>query len=98
MYNEKSTETERRERLEDLLKRKATDEDSDDEIPDDEQINEMLSRNEEEFKAFEAMDAERYEIERKMYKHFKHPKEIDGKWVNYRLTTVDEVPEWVRVD
>lgn len=53
MYNEKSTESERRERIEDLLKRKATDDDSDDEIPDDEQVNEMLSRNEDEFKIFE---------------------------------------------
>ena len=46
MYNDKSTDSERRERLEDLLKKRATDSDSDDEIPDDEQINEMLARSE----------------------------------------------------
>jgi len=46
MYNDKSTDVERRERLEDLLKKRATDSDSDDEIPDDEQINEMLARSE----------------------------------------------------
>lgn len=36
MYNERSTESERRERLEDLIKKRGTDSDSDDEIPDDE--------------------------------------------------------------
>ena len=46
MYNDRSTDTERRERLEDLLKKQASDSDSDEEIPDDEQINEMLARNE----------------------------------------------------
>ena len=46
MYNDRSTDLERREKLEDLLKKRATDSDSDDEIPDDEQLNELLARHE----------------------------------------------------
>jgi len=46
MYNDRSTDVERREKLEDLLKKRATDSDSDDEIPDDEQLNELLARHE----------------------------------------------------
>lgn len=46
LYNQKSTDSERRERLEDLLKKKNIYEELDDEIPNDEQINEMLARNE----------------------------------------------------
>ncbi len=46
MYNEKSTDTERREKLEDLLKKRSPDEEADDEIPDDDLINENLARNE----------------------------------------------------
>lgn len=46
MYNEKSTDTERREKLEDLLKKRSPEDDSEGEIPDDEQLNETLARNE----------------------------------------------------
>ena len=46
MYNEKSTDTERREKLEEMLKKRSPDADSDAEIPDDEQLNEILARNE----------------------------------------------------
>ena len=46
MYNNKSTDSERREKLEDLLKKAASDSDSDDEIPDDDQINDILARSE----------------------------------------------------
>lgn len=54
LYNQKSTESERRERLEDLLKKKNIYEELDDEIPNDEQINEMLARNEVFYKLFPA--------------------------------------------
>ena len=46
MYNDKATDSERREKLEDLLKKRSPDTDSDDEIPDDEQVNEMIARGE----------------------------------------------------
>ena len=46
MYNDKATDSERREKLEDLLKKRSPDADSDDEIPDDEALNEIIGRNE----------------------------------------------------
>jgi hypothetical protein len=41
------------------------------------------------------MDKERYEVEKKMYKHFRlsGPEE---KFFNYRLITEKEVPKWVK--
>jgi len=64
MYNERSTETERREKLEDVLKKKKNENDDDDEIPDDEYLNQMLARNEDEFRFYEEMDLKRYEKEK----------------------------------
>jgi ATP-dependent helicase STH1/SNF2 len=98
MFNEKSTDTERRERLEDLLKKKATDSDSEDEIPDDEQINEILARGEEEFKFYEQLDRDRYEKEKFIYKFFRDPAKNEGKFINYRLLNADETPDWVKAD
>ena len=46
MYNDKATDVERREKLEEMLKKKSSDTDSDDEIPDDEALNEIIGRNE----------------------------------------------------
>ena len=46
MYNEKSTDTERREKLEEMLKKRSPDDELDNEIPDDEQLNEILARSE----------------------------------------------------
>jgi ATP-dependent helicase STH1/SNF2 len=96
MYNDRSTDVERREKLEDLLKKRATDSDSDDEIPDDEQLNELLARHEDEFKFYEQLDQERYEREKHIYPNFRHPQKGEGKFHNYRLITLDEVPGWVK--
>jgi len=98
MYNDKSTDTERREKLEDLLKKRASDSDSDDEIPDDEQINEMIARHEDEFSFYQQIDQERYEREKRLYPNFKYPQKGEGKYVNYRLMTLEEVPAWVKED
>jgi len=96
MYNDRSTDVERREKLEDLLKKRATDSDSDEEIPDDEQLNELLARHEDEFRFYEQLDQERYEREKHIYSNFRHPQKGEGKFHNYRLITLDEVPAWVK--
>jgi len=96
MYNEKSTDTERREKLEDLLKKRSPEDDSDGEIPDDEQLNETIARNEEEFKAYEQMDQERYEREKDIYPNFKYPSKTEEKFHNYRLITYEEIPDWLK--
>ena len=55
LFNQKSTDIERREKLEEMIqsKNQNTQEDNDLEIPSDEQINEYLARNEDEFNEFE---------------------------------------------
>ena len=65
MYNQKSTDKERTERLKDFFKQKNRFEEFEaEEIPNDEQLNEWLARSEEEFEIFQEMDRQRYEIER----------------------------------
>ena len=46
LFNQRSTDHERKERLEDLLKNKSYQEELEGDIPDDFMINEMLARNE----------------------------------------------------
>ena len=47
LYNLNSSETERKQKIEELLKRRQEDEEGDrEEIPDDEQINRCIARNE----------------------------------------------------
>jgi ATP-dependent helicase STH1/SNF2 len=102
LYNVKYSEQERRKKLEDLLKNeKEEDEEEEDEVPTDEQVNEMIARNEEEFKFYEAMDAERYQRENKDQKlrEIFPQTSLDHtiKHINYRLLQDYEVPEWVRI-
>lgn len=100
MFNNKTTEQERQKKLEDLIKADA-DEESDDEneVPDDDQLNEMLSRSDDEFIMFTEMDKERYNKEGKeaiMDEIKKRQGEIQHKHINYRLMQEWEVPDWVR--
>jgi ATP-dependent helicase STH1/SNF2 len=97
LYNERSTESERKEKLENLLRKKENGEEEENEIPDDEQINEWLARSDDEFTYFQQMDADRYEKEKLTYKHFQYPPKVEGqKFFNYRLIQEDEVPMWVK--
>ena len=60
MFNQRSTGSERQELLQSILREeKDDDEDEENEVPDDETINQMLSRKEEEFELFQRMDIER---------------------------------------
>ncbi len=78
------------------MNKKSIYEELDDEIPNDEQINEMLARNEEELNLFDNMDKERYDVERSMYAKFKEPiKGEDTKFFNYRLMGEEDLPEWI---
>ena len=66
LYNSKYSETERRNKLMDILKNENKEEEEEDEILNDEQINEDIARSQEEFKRFQEMDQERYKNEKKM--------------------------------
>merc|ERR1719450_1725041 len=59
MFNQRSTGSERQELLQSILREEEDDEDEENEVPDDEVVNQMLSRNEEEFEMFQRMDIER---------------------------------------
>jgi len=45
---------------------------------------------------FDAMDKERYEKEKEIFKFFKEPVLGDSKFHNYRLISEQEVPEWIK--
>merc|ERR1711944_212744 len=49
MFNQRSTGSERQELLQSILREEADDEDEENEVPDDEVVNQMIARSEEEF-------------------------------------------------
>ena len=65
LFNNKSTDVERRERLRNLLKNEDEEEETNEnEFLSDQQLNEVIARNDEEFDYFEEMDRERKKTER----------------------------------
>lgn len=42
------------------------------------------------------MDKERYEREKHQFINFKEPQKGDTKFFNYRLTSEQEVPDWIK--
>ena len=64
MFNQRSTGSERHELLQSILRdEKDDDEDEENEVPDDDIVNQMISRSEEEFELFQRMDIERRRME-----------------------------------
>merc|ERR1719414_913672 len=64
MFNQRSTGSERHELLQSILRdEKDDDEDEENEVPDDDVVNQMISRSEEEFEMFQKMDIERRRTE-----------------------------------
>ncbi len=62
MFNEKASDFDRQKRLEDLIRKdNLQDEEGESEIPNDDQINELIARSQEEYETFSLMDEERYE-------------------------------------
>ncbi len=96
MFDPNRTDAERRDKLEDLIREENDDEsDEENETPDDEQLNEMISRSPEELKAFNEMDQKRYEEEGKdarIKEIMEKSKGILPKHINYRLMQDFEVP------
>jgi ATP-dependent helicase STH1/SNF2 len=103
LFNIKSSDTERRKRLEDLLRIEKEDDEEEDEVPNDEEVNTMLARTEEEYKLFDKMDKERYESEnrdekiKEIMERIIFPDNMNLKTINYRLMKDYEVPDWIRV-
>uniref|UniRef100_A0A0K2UZD9 Uncharacterized protein n=1 Tax=Lepeophtheirus salmonis TaxID=72036 RepID=A0A0K2UZD9_LEPSM len=59
MFNNRSTGTERRELLQSILRADEGDDEEENEAPDDEVVNQMIARNEDEFELFQKMDTVR---------------------------------------
>ncbi|VDP73657.1 unnamed protein product, partial [Schistosoma curassoni] len=83
MFDQKSTGTERRQFLQALLEQDEEADEEEDEAPDDETINQMLARNEEEFEIYQRLDAERQFAESQQAK--REP----------RLMEFSELPKWI---
>lgn len=79
MFDQKSTGSERQQFLQSILHQDDADEEEENEVPDDEMINLMIQRSEDELELFKKMDIER--------------KEHDGN--RSRLITEDELPDWL---
>lgn len=66
MFNNKASDQERHKKLEDLIRKDyEEDEEEASEIPTDDQINELISRNEKEYELYTNMDKERYTDEKR---------------------------------
>ena len=66
MFNDKASDMERQKRLEDLIRKDYADDEEgeqESEIPNDDQINEIISRSAEEYEIFTKMDQDRYIVE-----------------------------------
>ncbi|CAH8646202.1 unnamed protein product [Heterobilharzia americana] len=83
MFDQKSTGMERRQFLQALLEQDEEADEEEDEAPDDETINQMLARNEEEFEIYQRLDAERQFAESQQAK--REP----------RLMEFSELPKWI---
>lgn len=74
------------------------------ETPNDDQINDMIARDQEEYELFTKIDQDRYKEERKderieeiRRRYEKEGKQFNMNNVNYRLLQDWEVPEWIKV-
>jgi SWI/SNF-related matrix-associated actin-dependent regulator of chromatin subfamily A protein 2/4 len=87
MFNNKSTGNERRQFLQQILLQETEEGDEEeDEVPDDEVINQMIARTEDEYNLFNRMDRERRHAEARMT----HRKP--------RLFELSELPSWLTKD
>ncbi|XP_052775385.1 transcription activator BRG1-like isoform X2 [Mya arenaria] len=86
MFDQKSTGYERQTFLKNLLTQDLESDEEEDEVPDDETINQMLARSEEEFEIYQRMDVERRREEAKAV-----PRKP-------RLMEESELPAWIVKD
>lgn len=84
MFDQKSTGSERQQFLQSILHNDGSDEEEENEVPDDETVNQMIARSEDEFQLFQKMDLERKDEEEKLGQHKKS-----------RLIQESELPDWL---
>jgi len=86
MFNQNSTSSERRAFLSALLESDTLEDEEESEVPDDETVNQMIARNEEEFEIYQRMDLERKRNE---------PREPGSLRRKARLIQDSELPKWL---
>lgn len=86
MFDQKSTGSERQQFLQTILHQDDNEEEEENEVPDDEMINMMIARSEEEIEIFKRMDVERKKEDEEI-----HP----GR---DRLIDESELPDWLTKD
>ena len=75
--------------------------DAAEEVFTDEQLNEVISRTDEEFELFQKMDQDRYATESRLERiqmirdKKPHKAKLPDEKINYRLIQDWEVPEWI---
>ncbi|XP_018494673.2 probable global transcription activator SNF2L2 [Galendromus occidentalis] len=83
MFDQKSTGSERRQFLQAILQDENEEEEEENEVPDDETINQMIARSEDEFNMFQKMDLDRRREEAKVI-----PRKP-------RMMEENELPQWL---
>jgi SWI/SNF-related matrix-associated actin-dependent regulator of chromatin subfamily A protein 2/4 len=86
MFDNKSTGQERRQYLQNILKQEVNTMEDDPEVPDDETINQMIARTEDEFELFQRMDIDRRRMEAREQQR------------KPRLMEESEMPAWLLKD
>ncbi|CAF1072530.1 unnamed protein product [Adineta steineri] len=86
MFNNKSTGNERKQFLQQILLKENEEEEEEDELPDDEVINQMIARSEDEYNLFNRMDRERTYAEARVANR------------KPRLFELSELPTWLTKD
>jgi len=108
-FNDRTSDHDRQQKLKDLVMNRSGDnvqagndeEQENEEVFTDEELNEVISRNEEEYTLFMQMDQERYVREDRsariaLIKERKPQKaSLPDEKINYRLIQDWEVPEWI---
>lgn len=84
MFDQKSTGSERQQFLQTILHQDDADDEEENEVPDDETVNQMIARNENEFDLFQKMDLERRREDAKL-----------GTQRKGRLIEESELPDWL---
>uniref|UniRef100_A0A8C4PXU8 Uncharacterized protein n=1 Tax=Eptatretus burgeri TaxID=7764 RepID=A0A8C4PXU8_EPTBU len=90
MFDQKSSGHERRAFLQAILEHEEQDQDED-EVPDDETVNQMIARSEEEFELFMRMDVERLRAERGTVRRLLEEHELPGWMVREDEADMDRL-------
>ncbi|CAH0558695.1 unnamed protein product [Brassicogethes aeneus] len=98
MFDQKSTGSERQQFLQSILHNDGTEDEEENEVPDDETVNQMLARSEQEFELFQKLDQERKEEEEKLGTHGRSRLIQEEELPDWLVKHPDEVDPWMEED